>query len=185
MICNVYIYIYMSYIYICIYVVICYIKALRSWLVCSEQLEQQQRPERQRLEPPEQRDTLVSLQGAQKSSKFGGFLRWGYPHMDGVVWRNMENPSNVDDLEVPLFQETCKCVWPSSRQPPWCDRRWWWRPARRIQTRELTDPMELQAWSKLAWLPLGKKLEPALVQFPGHALGCFRKMLELRDYSYI
>jgi hypothetical protein len=28
---------------------------------------------------------------------------------------------------------------------------------------ELADLMELQAWNKLAWLQLGKKLEPALV----------------------
>ena len=35
---------------------------------------------------------------------YGGFLKWGYPkfQMDGL----MEHPIKLDDLRVPLFQET-------------------------------------------------------------------------------
>jgi hypothetical protein len=36
-------------------------------------------------------------------------------------------------------------------------------PACATNSCELADLMELQAWNKLAWLQLGKKLEPALV----------------------
>ena len=32
-----------------------------------------------------------------------GFLKWGYPKMDGF---SRENPSKMDDLGVSLFQET-------------------------------------------------------------------------------
>ena len=36
-------------------------------------------------------------------SSFGGFLKWGYPKLDGLKKR--DNPTKMDDLEVP-FQET-------------------------------------------------------------------------------
>ena len=34
---------------------------------------------------------------------YGEFHKWGYPNMDGFI---RENPTNIDDLGVPLFQET-------------------------------------------------------------------------------
>ena len=33
----------------------------------------------------------------------GGFLKWGYPKIDGFI---RESPSKMDDLGVPLFQES-------------------------------------------------------------------------------
>ena len=34
---------------------------------------------------------------------YGGFLKYGYPKMDGFI---VEHPTKMDDLGVPLFQET-------------------------------------------------------------------------------
>ena len=36
-----------------------------------------------------------------------GFHKWvSCPQMDGLIWKIHENPMKVDDLGVPLFQET-------------------------------------------------------------------------------
>ena len=41
--------------------------------------------------------------------QFGGFHKWGIPKMFGLYWKILLKLSKIDDLGVPLFQETATC----------------------------------------------------------------------------
>ena len=45
----------------------------------------------------------VTKLGNHEIGTFGGFHKWGYPEMDGLL---RENPIEMDDLGVPPFRET-------------------------------------------------------------------------------
>ena len=41
---------------------------------------------------------------------YEGVHKWGYPKIDQNGWFTKENPTKMDDLGVPLFQETSICL---------------------------------------------------------------------------